>query len=119
MPNTRPASCNEYKHTPGQKHGYLDFDEEGICSACRFNEAKWDGTIDWAKREKELIKLLDKYRSKDGSHDVLVPGSGGKDSVFASHVLNSILDRSSIIAPSTIKTPFSKTEFAEPIKCAI
>ena len=87
MPNTRPASCNEYKHTPGQKHGYLDFDEEGICSACRFNEAKWDGTIDWAKREKELIKLLDKYRSKDGSHDVLVPGSGGKDSVFASHVL--------------------------------
>ena len=87
MPNTRPASCNEYKHTSGQKHGYLDFDGEGICSACRFNEAKWDGTIDCAKREKELIKLLDQHRSKDGSYDVLVPGSGGKDSAFASHVL--------------------------------
>ena len=63
MPNTRPASCNEYKHTSGQKHRYLDFDSEGICSACRFNEAKWDGTIDWAKREEELIKLLDKHRN--------------------------------------------------------
>lgn len=87
MPNTRPASTNEYKHTSGQKHSYLDFDKEGICSACRFNEAKWNGTIDWKKREKELLKLLDKYRSKDGSYDVLVPGSGGKDSVLASHLL--------------------------------
>ena len=31
--------------------------------------------------------ILDKYRSKDGSYDVLVPGSGGKDSMYVSHVL--------------------------------
>ena len=39
------------------------------------------------KREKELIKLLNKHRSKDGKYDCVVPGSGGKDSVYASHLL--------------------------------
>ena len=46
-----------------------------------------DGNSQLNDNEKELIKLLDKYRSKDGSHDCLVPGSGGKDSVYASHIL--------------------------------
>ena len=36
--------------------------------------------INWDEREKELIEILDQYRSKDGYYDVLVPGSGGKDS---------------------------------------
>lgn len=87
MPNTRPSSCNEYKHTIAREHEYIEFDEEGVCSACRFNEAKWNGTIDWQEREKELLNLLDQYRSKDGSYDCIVPGSGGKDSIYASHVL--------------------------------
>ena len=86
MPNTRPSSSNEYKHTPDMQHRFLEFDAEGICSACRFNEAK-DQEIDWRAREQELRELLDRYRSKNGSYDCLVPGSGGKDSVYASHVL--------------------------------
>ena len=69
------------------KHEYIQFDAEGICSACRFNEAKEDGTIVWKEREEELLALLEKHRSKDGSYDCLVPGSGGKDSAFTSHVL--------------------------------
>jgi N-acetyl sugar amidotransferase len=43
--------------------------------------------VDWARREAELKQLLERYRSRNGSYDVLVPGSGGKDSVYASHVL--------------------------------
>ena len=43
--------------------------------------------IDWDKREKELEKLCDRYRSKNGDYDCLVPGSGGKDSRFQSHIL--------------------------------
>ena len=39
------------------------------------------------KKEKELLKLLDKFRKHDGSYDCLVPGSGGKDSVYAAHLL--------------------------------
>lgn len=62
------------------------FDEKGICSACRWAYEK-DHSVDWEKREKELQILCDKYRSKDGSWDVVVPGSGGKDSSFVAHQL--------------------------------
>ncbi len=87
MPNQRPSSCNEWAHHLGRKHKFIQFDEEGVCSACRFNESKEDGRIDWKAREEELLALLDKYRSKDGSYDCIVPGSGGKDSGYASHIL--------------------------------
>ena len=36
------------------------------------------GKIDWNERDKQLRELCDKFRSKDGSYDVIVPGSGGK-----------------------------------------
>ncbi len=87
MSNQRPSSCNEFLHGPGFEHHYITFDSEGICSACRFNEAKNAGTIDWSSREEQLLDLLSGFRSRDGSYDCLVPGSGGKDSVYASHVL--------------------------------
>ncbi len=72
--------------TPNQRPR-TDFDEEGICNACRYAEKKFYGGIDWRQREQELIKLLDKYRSKDGSWDVVVPGSAGKDSALVAHQL--------------------------------
>ena len=43
--------------------------------------------IDWHKREKLLLKTLDKFRKKNGDYDVVVPGSGGKDSAYVSHIL--------------------------------
>ena len=60
-------------------------DEEGICSACRFSDYK--RTIDWDQREKELQDLCDKFRKHDGSYDVIVPVSGGKDGGFVAHML--------------------------------
>ena len=86
MSNQRPASMPEFKHTP-DRHGakYLHIDEEGICDACRQADIK--ETIDWKKREDELLRLLDKYRRNDGYYDCLVPGSGGKDSAYQSHIL--------------------------------
>ena len=86
MSNQRPSSSLEYKHDKNYKHDTLVFDEEGICNACRYTEMK-DKFIDWDKREKELSEILDKYRRNDGSYDVLVPGSGGKDSGYAAHIL--------------------------------
>jgi len=62
------------------------FDDEGVCSACRFAEHK-NNVINWSKRESELVKLCNKHRSKDGSYDVIVPGSGGKDSNYVAHML--------------------------------
>ena len=57
----------------------IEFDEGGICNACRYAEYK-KTKIDWAERKKQFIKLCDRHRSKNGSHDVIVPCSGGKDS---------------------------------------
>lgn len=36
---------------------------------------------------KELMEVCNKYRKKDGSYDCIVPGSGGKDSFYTSHIL--------------------------------
>ncbi|MCH2209860.1 MAG: N-acetyl sugar amidotransferase [Fuerstiella sp.] len=85
MSNQRPASAVEFRHTIDSKKTTLAFDRESVCDACRVTEHKEQ--IDWRQREEELQQLLDKYRSKDGSYDCIVPGSGGKDSAFQAHVL--------------------------------
>ena len=85
MSNQRPTSAIEFKHTKDSKKTTMNFDELGVCDACRTAEIK--DTINWGMREEELIKLLDKYRKNDGSYDCLVPGSGGKDSAYQAHVL--------------------------------
>lgn len=84
--NQRPNSTVEYQHTKDSKKETINFDEQGVCDACRFAETKIQ-TIDWKQREQELIDLCNKYRKNDGSYDCLVPGSGGKDSFYAAHVL--------------------------------
>jgi N-acetyl sugar amidotransferase len=84
--NQRPNSAVEYQHTRESRKATIHFDEEGVCDACRFAERKRT-QIDWADREKQLRELCDRYRRTDGSYDCIVPGSGGKDSFYASHVL--------------------------------
>ncbi|MFC6284431.1 N-acetyl sugar amidotransferase [Polaromonas aquatica] len=83
--NQRPNSAVEYEHTKASKKATIAFDREGVCDACLFAEQKHN-TIDWKMREDQLAALCDKYRSKSG-YDCLVPGSGGKDSFYASHIL--------------------------------
>ena len=58
----------------------LHLDEE-VCSACHNIEIRQE--IDWQARKEELIQILDRYRSRDGSnYDCIVPVSGGKDSTY-------------------------------------
>ena len=76
--NQRPSSTVEFKHQKNEKKSTIGFDDEGVCDACRYNETK-DKQIDWNRREKSLLDMLDKYRRNDGGYDVIVPGSGGKD----------------------------------------
>jgi len=64
----------------------ITFNDDGVCSACTYWEKK-DVVISWAEREDELRDLCDRYRKSDGSFDVLVPSSGGKDSIFVAHQL--------------------------------
>jgi N-acetyl sugar amidotransferase len=84
--NQRPSSTVEFKHTATEKKAVIDFDDESICSACRFAEQK-DRGIDWQQKEDELKTLLARFKRNDGGYDVIVPGSGGKDSAYTAHVL--------------------------------
>jgi len=84
--NQRPNSAVEYSHTTESKKQTIHFDEEGVCDACRVAERKKE-TINWSEREEQLKELCDHHRSKDGSYDCVVPGSGGKDSFYAAHQL--------------------------------
>jgi N-acetyl sugar amidotransferase len=84
--NQRPNSAVEYAHTSGSRKQTIHFGEDGVCDACRVAERKARG-IDWSERERELMALCDRFRRNDGAYDCLVPGSGGKDSFYAAHVL--------------------------------
>jgi len=85
LSNQRPNSSIEFEHNINTKKSTVNLDKGGICDACNQSEKKKG--IGWKEREDKLIKLLDKHRSKDGTYDCLVPGSGGKDSAFQAHVL--------------------------------
>ena len=84
--NQRPNSAVEYEHTKDSKKLTINFDEQGVCDACKLAEQK-RSSIDWHDRERRLMEVCDRYRRKDGTYDCLVPGSGGKDSFYAAHVL--------------------------------
>src|SRR5262245_14726574 len=59
----------------------LKIDAEGVCSACRYFEGRKE--VDCEQRKRELIAIVEKYRSKKRSNwDCIVPVSGGKDSTF-------------------------------------
>ena len=84
--NQRPSSVIEFKNTENEQKPTIDFNEDGLCSACEYQNLK-DKEIDWEKREKELKILCDKYRGNGTEYDCIIPGSGGKDSAFTSHIL--------------------------------
>lgn len=83
--NQRPSSTIEFQHHESDRKKTISF-EDGVCAACRYNEQK-NKLVDWETREKRLLQLLDKFRRNDGRYDVIVPGSGGKDSAYTAHIL--------------------------------
>ena len=89
--NQRPSSAVEFKHTKESKKSTIRFDDDGVCDACRFAERKNQG-VDWEARRADLAALCDRFRSRNGSYDCLVPGSGGKDSIYAAMVLKREFD---------------------------
>jgi N-acetyl sugar amidotransferase len=74
------------KCTVSNQRPRITFDEHDVCSACNFADYK-RSHFDWSQREQELIDLCNKHRRTDGSYDVIVPCSGGKDGGFVAHQL--------------------------------
>jgi N-acetyl sugar amidotransferase len=85
LSNQRAAPSESVKDTPDSPKKTVRFDDDGLCDACRVVARKVE--VDWEKRQAELIALLEAKRSRNGSYDCLVPGSGGKDSIYAAHML--------------------------------
>ena len=83
-PNKEVIYCK--KCVMSNQRPRVEFNSDGVCGQCLYSEYK-NENIDWKKREKELERLCEKYRKNDGSHDVIVPGSGGKDSSYVAYIL--------------------------------
>ncbi|MDA7841214.1 N-acetyl sugar amidotransferase [Gammaproteobacteria bacterium] len=87
MTNQMPQSEVEHKHNISSKKKSLDFHDDGICAACHTTYTQKQVEIDWEERERQLKDLCTKYKSNNGSYDCICPGSGGKDSFYASYLL--------------------------------
>ena len=86
MSNQRPSSAIEYKHEISSRKSTISFDSNQVCDACNFAQKK-ESSIDWNAREEELVELAKKFAGHPGKYNCIVPGSGGKDSFFQSHIL--------------------------------
>jgi glutamine---fructose-6-phosphate transaminase (isomerizing) len=64
---------------------YVDYDEHGVCWYCR----TWQKIT--PRGEQALFDAVEPYRSKDGSPDVIVAYSGGRDSSWGLHYVKKVL----------------------------
>ena len=55
--NQRPSSVIERKNeNKKNKDDFIFFDEEGVCSACKWHDKK-ENEIDWEQRDQDLMDL--------------------------------------------------------------
>ena len=60
--NQTPTSTQEFKHTIKSKKKTMVIDKNGISDPWKYSRIK--KRIDYKKREKQLLKLLEKHRGK-------------------------------------------------------
>ena len=87
MTNQMPLSEVEHTHNISSQKKSLHFHDDGICGACHTTFDKKKIEVDWEERERKLKDICAKYKSNNGSYDCICPGSGGKDSFYASYLL--------------------------------
>lgn len=68
-----------------ETYPFIDFDDQGVCRYCR----TWKKIQ--PKGEQALLDAVEAYRSKDGSPDVIVAFSGGRDSSYGLHYVKNVL----------------------------
>ncbi len=70
------------------------FDDEGVCSGCRYHESRKHLEIDWDERKLVFEDIIDEARRMrkrlGNSHDCIIPVSGGKDSHFQVWLLKEV-----------------------------
>ena len=65
---------------------FIAFDDQGVCSYCRSYQPRYKD-VDSSKSKQNFIDSLQHYRHSDGTPDVLVPFSGGRDSSYGLHLI--------------------------------
>jgi len=81
---------------PANAKPAIIFDEQGVCSGCRYVESRKGilGAIDWDERERWLREMLEEYKARNrergGMYDCLIPVSGGKDSHFQVYLMKEV-----------------------------
>ncbi|MFT3694625.1 MAG: hypothetical protein QM831_15860 [Kofleriaceae bacterium] len=68
-----------------ETYPFVDFDAAGVCQYCR----NWKPIT--VKGEQALFDAVEPFRSKDGSPDVIVAFSGGRDSSYGLHYVKKTL----------------------------
>lgn len=92
MPDTRPG---------------IQFDEYGVCSACRAYERR--EKVDWGKRYNELKELCNKHRNNaQFGYDCIIAVSGGKDSHFQTYVIKELMGMNPLLV--SVEDNFPMTE---------
>ena len=70
------------------------FDEEGVCSGCRYHESRSKIEVNWEERQNILCQILDEARvaaKKRGNvHDCIIPVGGGKDSTYQVQLIKEV-----------------------------
>jgi N-acetyl sugar amidotransferase len=71
---------------PANAKPTIIFDEEGVCSGCRYHESRQRLEVNWEERREIFEQILDEARAearrRGNSHDCIVPVGGGKDSHY-------------------------------------
>lgn len=96
----------------------IEFDENGICTACTSSEQKMH--INWKERRDMLESLLEKAKKdakkNDSPYDCIVPISGGKDSTYQLHVLVKVY-KLRVLAVTFSHNWYSKIGFYNLVNC--
>mgnify|MGYP001195062489 CR=1 FL=1 len=114
--NQRPASSIEFLNNVGSKKKTVHIDKNHISDPWKYSRKKMK--INYEDREKKLLKLLSKHRGKYGKYDCVVPGSGGKDSCYAAHVLKHKYGMSPLTVtwPPILYTKYGKENYINWLK---
>mgnify|MGYP001422589519 CR=1 FL=1 len=83
LPNTKPD---------------LELEQGKQCGACNYTD--YYNQIDWAKRESELLKKIEKIkdsRTSQSTYDCAVAVSGGKDSTYITYIIKEKLGLNALL----------------------
>lgn len=74
---------------PANARPAIIFDDDGVCSGCRYHESRLK--VDWDERERMLRELLQEFKGRARAagqpYDCIIPVSGGKDSHYQTHLI--------------------------------